>query len=209
MCCNSAVIVIQFLSTPSARRATVFSSRISHSQSISIHALREEGDPWKMYAYASNGNISIHALREEGDQLSAAYVASSVISIHALREEGDRQVWKHHLLRSQFLSTPSARRATCTIIASRWNSLRFLSTPSARRATQAVPAPHLRLQDFYPRPPRGGRPTPCALRRASCPISIHALREEGDLRADALELDLDKHFYPRPPRGGRLLGARI
>ena len=36
--------------------------------------------------------------------------------------------------------------------------------------------------DFYPRPPRGGRLT--ALFRAydSWAISIHALREEGDLR---------------------------
>ena len=33
-----------FLSTPSARRATMFSSRNGRIDSISIHALREEGD---------------------------------------------------------------------------------------------------------------------------------------------------------------------
>ena len=34
----------------------------------------------------------------------------------------------------------------------------FLSTPSARRATANYPVFRLRCCDFYPRPPRGGRP---------------------------------------------------
>ena len=35
--------------------------------------------------------------------------------------------------------------------------------------------------NFYPRPPRGGRPPPLAHRaQATAAISIHALREEGD-----------------------------
>ena len=33
--------------------------------------------------------ISIHALREEGDPASCLTLSCSVISIHALREEGD------------------------------------------------------------------------------------------------------------------------
>ena len=80
---------------------------------------------------------------------------------------------------------------------------KFLSTPSARRATRCRRCPAACLQDFYPRPLRGGRPggqledkpparflsTPSA-RRATpfrperdpeLPISIHALCEEGDL----------------------------
>ena len=78
---------------------------------------------------------------------------------------------------------------------------------------------------FNPRPPRGGRrfsavfrsslssfqSTPSA-RRATCSatcacgvvdISIHALREEGDIQP----VDCKSHnddFNPRPPRGGRL-----
>ena len=37
-------------------------------------------------------------------------------------------------------------------------------------------------------------------------ISIHALREEGDLKI-AVGLAVQAHyFYPRPPRGGRLIG---
>ena len=35
--------------------------------------------------------ISIHALREEGDPVGVAAVRQQIISIHALREEGDRQ----------------------------------------------------------------------------------------------------------------------
>ena len=37
-------------------------------------------------------------------------------------------------------------------------------------------------------------------------ISIHALREEGDLKErEAVEAVID--FYPRPPRGGRQLAS--
>ena len=35
-------------------------------------------------------------------------------------------------------------------------------------------------QDFYPRPPRGGRRCALLLKRPVTFISIHALREEGD-----------------------------
>ena len=34
----------KFLSTPSARRATLYNHRHAHCCQISIHALREEGD---------------------------------------------------------------------------------------------------------------------------------------------------------------------
>ena len=37
-----------FLSTPSARRATIFVSKPASQQAISIHALREEGDTSSM-----------------------------------------------------------------------------------------------------------------------------------------------------------------
>ncbi len=38
-------------------------------------------------------------------------------------------------------------------------------------------------------------------------ISIHALREEGDL-TDFLRFLTGNYFYPRPPRGGRLGAPR-
>ncbi len=97
-----------FLSTPSARRATIF---------------HEDADTALM--------ISIHALREEGDLFS-----------------------------QQGFATPSARRATRALWRSPCSS-RFLSTPSARRATRDALATAM-IED----------------------ISIHALREEGDRRAE-------------------------
>ena len=57
-------------------------------------------------------DISIHALREEGDPDGIQYNTETGISIHALREEGD------------------GHQAVNIMIAA----------------------------DFYPRPPRGGRP---------------------------------------------------
>ena len=122
------------------------------------------------------------------------------ISIHALREEGDLHPIFAALVPQEFLSTPSARRATSPV-ADTDRSTVFLSTPSARRATfelgaQKVPMAFLSTPsarratcghrdlgelrgDFYPRPPRGGR-----LYSARAPRT-------------------SRHFYPRPPRGGR------
>ena len=145
-----------FLSTPSARRATAAHPPLLRIHAISIHALREEGDAPSssgrspsLYFYPRpprggrhsgreplivQAEISIHALREEGDRGQfCRSSAPGMISIHALREEGDD---KRH------------------------------------------PHPH------------------------TWRISIHALREEGDL-AYALNGSELTYFYPRPPRGGR------
>ena len=59
-------------------------------------------------------------------------------------------------------------------------SVRFLSTPSARRATKGGGQAMLKVNDFYPRPPRGGRQQRSLLPCRESRISIHALREEGD-----------------------------
>ena len=58
----------------------------------------------------------------------------------------------------------------------------FLSTPSARRATPAAVCPLLLVGNFYPRPPRGGRHLGHAAAHIVGSISIHALREEGDMQ---------------------------
>ena len=55
-----------FLSTPSARRATIGVVLEAAGLEISIHALREEGDEALKHP-GVHGIISIHALREEGD----------------------------------------------------------------------------------------------------------------------------------------------
>ena len=83
-------------------------------------------------------------------------------------------------LTMQFLSTPSARRATLSIFASKLMICIFLSTPSARRATPCRRCHDWRYSDFYPRPPRGGRLVAGIFHNSRKTISIHALREEGD-----------------------------
>ena len=103
------------------------------AQLISIHALREEGD--LSYLEMVRGLcISIHALREEGDFTATVDGTGLVISIHALREEGDNSDMSKIDTGVQFLSTPSARRATIR---------------TCLKLTLVF--------NFYPRPPRGGR----------------------------------------------------
>ena len=127
---------------------------------ISIHALREEGDLVLVGVCVNRCKISIHALREEGDNQKGGQNHAGQISIHALREEGDVLCFHNRFCTHEFLSTPSARRATkyaCTPVRLPWISIHalreegdrrvaasskltavFLSTPSARRATDAV-----------------------------------------------------------------------
>ena len=71
---DGALWAAEFLSTPSARRATHPACLLSSSRNISIHALREEGDAVES-EIAAEVKISIHALREEGDPaIAAAYM---------------------------------------------------------------------------------------------------------------------------------------
>ena len=65
-------------------------------------------------------------------------------------------------------------------------------------------APRTKLQHlyFYPRPPRGGRPHNAGDGAVHVLISIHALREEGDMMLLWSGWTV-ADFYPRPPRGGR------
>ena len=66
-----------------------------------------------MVPYFAAIRISIHALREEGDPRRCRSGSYGIpISIHALREEGDNFRQQPQKGRREFLSTPSARRAT-------------------------------------------------------------------------------------------------
>ena len=101
------------------------------------------------------------------------------ISIHALREEGDEFSLPVCVDVEEFLSTPSARRATSGT--GRRGGMRRISIHALREEGD-MPTGGSRdtRDDFYPRPPRGGRRL--RVSRAGYPreISIHALREEGD-----------------------------
>ena len=145
---------------------------------ISIHALREEGDRYNnrmprragdfyprpprggrrflLFFFGEFIEISIHALREEGDPVGKLAALLAGISIHALREEGDVR-W-------------SGSRIRCTI------SIHALREEGDEHCSTGKPA----KPNFYPRPPRGGRPVYKPAGSVAFAISIHALREEGD-----------------------------
>ena len=100
----------------------------------------------------------------------------------------------------QFLSTPSARRATVVDAAGICTFL-FLSTPSARRATSSKQY-FLSVEriSIHALREEGDGVFFGTIGRAA--ISIHALREEGDLSPSVTSTRI-LYFYPRPPRGGR------
>ena len=60
------------------------------------------------------GSISIHALRVEGDLLLLRQTRGELISIHALRVEVDYPNINGNRFFEAFLSTPSGWRATST-----------------------------------------------------------------------------------------------
>ena len=170
--------------------------------SISIHALREEGDAFDLRD-AVNGFVflSTPSARRATQGLEQYNRHNQNFYPRPLR--GGRPIALGEATATAiFLSTPSARRATprrrrsrcrcghfyprplrggrpnkqsCGII-----QLKFLSTPSARRATEAEYGSKTPEAYFYPRPLRGGRRL-WSWRHAACLfISIHALCEEGD-----------------------------
>ena len=197
----------RFLSTPSARRATL-SRLISSSRRVFLStpsARRATRVP--KYDDVTSDGISIHALREEGDVPRCLLLHARVrISIHALREEGDSAGAGRKCRGSDFYPRPPRGGRQWGFYALLYVGL-FLSTPSARRATSRQRAGGVLLV-----------------------ISIHALREEGDAvkrrfsnlsqrflstpsarRATPRRADTfcwPQHFYPRPPRGGRPAGGK-
>ena len=146
--------------------------------------------------------ISIHALREEGDN-SFQCSQSSRLDFYPRPPRGGRLRHSSKLQQDKgyFYPRPPRGGRLCIPCAC-WLCPRFLSTPSARRAT-AHKCPHC----------------------AGLHISIHALREEGDLPWLSLCSAIGKflstpsarratdapliwatslmYFYPRPLRGGR------
>ena len=80
----------------------------------------------------------------------------SMISIHALREEGDGVVLDECSWLNEFLSTPSARRATARLPGR--PPLDQISIHALREEGDLVRAREfIGYNNFYPRPPRGGR----------------------------------------------------
>ena len=196
----------------------------NQTERISIHALREEGDRGDPSPHRQ-GAEHFYPRPPRGGRLPAAITLAQfiIISIHALREEGDGALFRGSSLKLNFYprpprgGRPSPRRRGLPADRISIHALREEGDERASRPRCGCP-------NFYPRPPRGGRRKPCAQgpaeyhfyprpprggrqriprhRGRPWPISIHALREEGDFDAGACNQD-QGYFYPRPPRGGR------
>ena len=123
----------RFLSTPSARRATDEQFVLLLSHGISIHALREEGDPG-LVRHHPYDHISIHALREEGDIAIIVEVIFEPDFYPRPPRGGRRRARPTRLEVIYFYPRPPrGGRLLSTLLSMRIAS--FLSTPSARRAT--------------------------------------------------------------------------
>ena len=147
-----------FLSTPSARRATLLFQVPCIPLLISIHALREEGDVQRQYVYQELRNFYPRPPR--GGRHVDTFVENLLNCYFYPRPpRGGRRIDPDIAARiNPFLSTPSARRAT----AHRWECT----------IRQQISIHALREEgDTLRREINHGKE-----------ISIHALREEGDRR---------------------------
>ena len=100
--------------------------------------------------------ISIHALREEGDAPSGRNTPDTP-NFYPRPPRGGRQLARRlQGVQQGFLSTPSARRATGDV--DRVEATIDISIHALREEGDDLPCSrYLEIQDFYPRPPRGGR----------------------------------------------------
>ena len=123
----------KFLSTPSARRATVRQSRLSGSHQISIHALREEGDT---------------STRSMTTSTSYFYPRPPRGGRH--RRSGKKTIQKHFYPRPPRGGRPRGRGS-----GSGRKKDFYPRPPRGGRPPGSIARG--RPCDFYPRPPRGGR----------------------------------------------------
>ena len=171
----------------------------------------------------------MYALCEEGDRsaldiMGDMSVFLSTPSVRRATGKACAEVSKY----AAFLSTPSARRAT--LLQADLASYLEISIHALREEGDApekaldiwytdisihalreegdrsVCGLPLLSEDFYPRPPRGGRLSDTEDTVGDVLISIHALREEGDQDWYSRSCMM-ANFYPRPPRGGRRYAA--
>ena len=130
------LLIVQFLSTPSARRATGI--RLGYKATVKFLSTPSARRATHQNVLPDRRCHYFYPRPPRGGRLGHIFPTSGTfaISIHALREEGDHR--------------------------------------------DGRPGGH--CYNFYPRPPRGGRHFDALQEQIVVKISIHALREEGDLR---------------------------
>ena len=170
-----------FLSTPSGWRATPAINPSLRAKSISIHALRVEGDVRYTAYRRAFSPISIHALRVEGDTLL------QTVKLPAMRD---------------FYPRPPGGGRPASLSRQIYESKNFYPRPpgGGRRHVTWRKSKH-RLISIHALRVEGDKRENGSADRGN--ISIHALRVEGDqvtLSAQSRRVN----FYPRPPGGGRL-----
>ena len=121
-----------------------FGEALYPGMDISIHALREEGDDFSSTKSSIPATFLSTPSARRATRAYCDVDRGKAISIHALREEGDDPPHRHRL---------AAPRISIHALREEGDALR----------TTKVDA----VQDFYPRPPRGGRPPKLS---ASAPI---------------------------------------
>ena len=178
----------KFLSTPSARRATRARPSRENRPEISIHALREEGDPFSAVRFWLQKVFLSTPSARRATLAACAALHADAISIHALREEGD--------------TVPSSETTSVEDFYPRLSRIISIHALREEDDGRASSLPTL-VVNFYPRPPRGGRP-PVGTRKAACHelflSTPSARRTTVSVSPEAAVLP---NFYPRPPRGGR------
>ena len=155
---SAKVKSVRFLSTPSARRATRQRPYLFSGGNDFYPRPLRGGRPAHRGRRQIPESISIHALCEEGDPHypgSRREITTFLSTPSARRATwitwGYRQKYANFYPRPLRGGRPASVGFAVAVS-------RFLSTPSARRATRGQPA-HLRCsRNFYPRPLRGGRP---------------------------------------------------
>ena len=198
-----------------------------HTDTISIHSLRVEGDGSNTASTPALRNFN--PLPPCGGRPCHAQTRPHVsrISIHSLRVEGDDAARVLSLTSKPFQSTPSVWRETLQSFCDSpqgWISIHSLRVEGDSILRSAQPAG----SNFNPLPPCGGRQiiepelfdrvqfqsTPSVWRetthgsgyRTPCAISIHSLRVEGDA-GGVTGAGTRKNFNPLPPCGGRPPGV--
>ena len=125
-------------------------------KTISIHALREEGDSPLLLQPPKHTHFYPRPPRGGRRPFLSVCAYTELISIHALREEGDGCELGRVPNLNLFLSTPSARRATSGALSGGMAALISIHALREEGDLQSITG-MVRICDFYPRPPRGGR----------------------------------------------------